>query len=521
MKKQLVIIGAGPAGLTSAYEMLRNSKEYEVTLLEAEDIVGGISKTITFSGYKVDTGIHRFFTKNDEIKKIWEELLPLQNRPAYDDIKINRQRNYREKGSDPEKEEKSMLIRDRITRIYYGKKFYDYPISLKFSTLKNMGFINIIKVGCSYLKSCIIKKEETTLENFFINRFGKVLYNMFFENYTEKVWGRHPKDISADWGAQRVKGISISEIIKDVINKLLGRKNEKNTETSLIEQFVYPKLGAGQIWEEMAKEIKKLGGTILLKSKVNRIIIEENKIIQLEYETEGKRKTIDVDVCISSMPLKDLIAGIENEKVPEEIKNIAKGLPYREFMSVCMLVDKLNFKNNTKIKTLGDIIPDSWIYIQEPKVKMGRLQIFNNWSPYIFKNKEKMENEVLIGIEYFCSENDEYWNMSDEDFIEFAKKDAESIGLIEKNSIKEAVRIKIPKAYPAYFDTYAEIDKLKNYLNKYENLYCIGRNGQHRYNNMDHSMLTGIETIKNIINGKKDKENIWNINTEQKYHEEK
>lgn len=521
MKKKLVIIGAGPAGLTAAYEMLKKSKEYEVILLEAEDMVGGISKTVTFDGYRVDTGIHRFFTKNDEVKKIWEDLLPLQNKPAYDDIKLDRKRNYKPQGSNPEQEEKSMLIRDRVTRIYYGKKFYDYPVSLKFSTLKNMGFINIIKAGFSYLKACIIQKEETSLENFFINRFGKVLYSMFFEDYTEKVWGRHPRDISADWGAQRVKGISIFEVIKDAVHKLLGRKNEKNTETSLIEQFVYPKLGAGQIWEEMAKEIKELGGTILLKAKVKKLIVEQNKIVQLEYESEGKNTTIDVDVCISSMPLKDLVAGIKNEKVPDEIKEIANGLPYREFMSVCMVVNKLNLKNNTKIATVGNIVPDSWIYVQEPEVKMGRLQIFNNWSPYIFKNKEEMENKVLIGLEYFCSEDDEYWNMSDEDFIEFAKKDAESIGLIDKNSMEEAIRIKIPKAYPAYFDTYAEIDKLIKYLNQYENLYCIGRNGQHRYNNMDHSMLTAIETIKNIINGTKDKENIWNVNTEQEYHEQK
>ena len=519
VKKKLVIIGAGPAGLTAAYEMLRNSKEYEVTILEAEDMVGGISKTITFDGYKVDTGIHRFFTKNDEIKQIWEELLPLQNKPAYDEIKLNRTRNYQLHGSDPEKEDKLMLIKDRVTRIYYGKKFYDYPVSLNFVTLKNLGFVNIIKVGVSYLKACLIKKEETSLENFFINRFGKVLYSMFFEDYTKKVWGRHPRDISADWGEQRVKGISIFEVLKDGIYKILGKKNAKNTETSLIEQFVYPKLGAGQIWEEMAKRIQDLGGIILLNAKVKKIMVKENKIVQLQYERKGQNIMIDVDKCISSMPLKDLVAGIENEKVPEEIKVIANGLPYRNFMSVCMVVDKLNLKNNTDIKTLGNIVPDDWIYMQEPEVKMGRMQIFNNWSPYLFKNKEEMENKVLIGLEYFCSEDDQYWRMSDENFIEFAKEEAEKIGIIDKNNIEKAIRIKIPKAYPAYFDTYVKIDKLIEYVNHFENLYCIGRNGQHRYNNMDHSMLTAIETVKNIIEGEKSKKNIWNVNTEKKYHE--
>lgn len=237
------------------------------------------------------------------------------------------------------------------------------------------------------------------------------------------------------------------------------------------------------------------------------------------YERDKENKEIQTDICISSMPIKDLIMNLKQEQVPEEIAHIATNLPYREFMSVILVVDKLQLKNTTNIKTIGNIVPDSWIYIQEPDVKMGRLQIFNNWSPYLFKKKEDIQNKVLLALEYFCSENDEYWNMPEQEFIKFAEQEAIKLGLIAENAVEESVQIKIPKAYPAYFGTYSQIDKVVSYLNKFENLYCIGRNGQHRYNNMDHSMLTGIETAKNIMADKKDKKNIWNVNTEQEYHE--
>ena len=520
-KKKVVIIGAGPAGLTAAYELLKNSKEYNVCIIEEANQVGGISKTIEFDGYKIDTGIHRFFTKNDQVQNIWESLLPIQNSPAYDDIVLERNKNFPKEGSNPEKEDKSMLIRDRITRIYYGKKFYDYPVSLNFQTIKNMGIFTLIKAFFSYLKACIIKKEETSLENFYINRFGKVLYSMFFESYTEKVWGINPSKISADWGSQRVKGVSISEVIKDMFRKLLKIKSKKNTETSLIEQFIYPKLGAGQLYEEMANQIKKMGGKIILNAKVNKIYISNQKVTDISYECEKKTKKIHTDICISSMPIKDLFLGFEGITIPKKINDIAINLPYREFMSVGLVVDKLKLKNKTKIKTLMDIVPDSWIYIQEKEVTMGRLQIFNNWSAYLFPKKEEIQNKVLVSLEYFCSEGDQYWNMSDQEFIEFAISEAEKIGLIDKKDVTNSVRIKIKKAYPAYFGTYQDFNQVVKYLNKFENLYCIGRNGQHKYNNMDHSMLTGIEASRSIIKQKKNKKAIWNVNTEKEYHETK
>jgi len=523
MKKQVVIIGAGPAGLTTAYYLLKNSDQYNVIILEKSSIIGGISKTIEFNGYKIDTGIHRFFTKNEEVEKIWEELLPIQGKPAYDDKLLNRQKPYEKGGPNPEVDDKTMLIKDRITRIYYGRKFYDYPVSLNMTTIKNMGFFTLLKAGFSYLKSCVHKLPETSLENFYINRFGKVLYSMFFESYTEKVWGINPKKISADWGAQRVKGLSITAVLKDIIKKAFGKKNNKNSETSLIEQFIYPKLGSGQVYEEMANKIQEMGGQIILNANVNEVrISNKNRISKIIYTKDDEKISLKSDICISSMPIKELFEISKGTTVPKNIYNIATKLPYREFMSVGLVVDKLKLENTTNIKTLNDIVPDSWIYVQEPDVKMGRIQIFNNWSPYMFKNKEEINNKVMFSLEYFCSDKDKYWNMTDEKFIDFAIDEAIKLKLIDsKDKVEASVRIKIPKAYPAYFGTYAKIDKVIDYLNTFKNLYCIGRNGQHRYNNMDHSMLTGIETAKSIINNKNNKHDIWNVNTEKEYHEVK
>lgn len=518
--KKVLIIGAGPAGLTTAYELLKLGKnEYEVTIIEKDMKVGGISKTVNLDeNHLVDTGIHRFFSKNDEVNKIWNEILPIQSKPAYDDIKLDRKKEFAINGSDPEIEEKSLLIKDRYTRIYYKNNFFDYPVSIKFQNIKKLGIFTIIKAGLSYLKSVFIKRKEDSLENFYINRFGKVLYSIFFENYTEKVWGIHPSKISADWGVQRVKGISISEVLKDSVKKLFKLKNQINTETSLIEKFYYPKLGAGQMWEEMAKQVKKMGGKIIKNAEVIGININNNIVDEIEYKVNNRKIKEKIDILISSMPIKDLILSM-NCNIPKEIIHIASNLPYREFMTVCMLVKKLNLSNQTKIKTIGNNVPDDWIYIQEPDVKLGRIQIFNNWSPYLFKDKEELEKDVLIGAEYFCSEGDCYWNMSDDEFIKFAEKELIQIGIIDSNDLITAKRIKIKKAYPAYFGTYKNIDKIIKFVDKFQNLYCIGRNGQHRYNNMDHSMLTGIETVKTIINEKKSNNAIWNVNTEKEYHE--
>ena len=519
-KKKIVVIGAGPAGLTFAHEMLKENgnKKYDVVILEESQDIGGISKTVKTDGNRMDIGGHRFFSKDDRVMKFWSDLMPIQGKDSFDDKELGREKPLEEGGPDPEKEDDVMLIRQRVSRIYFGKKFYDYPISMKKQTFLNMGFKNTMLAGFSYLKTIFYKRKENSLEDFYINRFGKKLYSMFFEKYTEKLWGRHPSEISADWGAQRVKGISISAVIKDMFNKAFGKKDKDNTETSLIEQFWYPKYGPGHLWETLAKKDVELGADLKKGYSVKKLNFKNGKVESITCATENGEEKITGDIFISSMPMNDLVADFNGIDVPNDIKKIANGLPFRDFQTVGVLVDKLNLENQTDFKTLNDIVPDCWIYIQEPEVRMLRIQIFNNWSPYLVKDAR---NKVWIGTEYTCEEGDEYWNMSDEEFSDFAVDELVKMNIISKDQVEFTHRERIKKAYPAYFDTYKDIDKLIEYVNKIDNLYCIGRNGQHRYNNMDHSMVTGMEAAENIKNNVKDKTNIWNVNTEKEFHEEK
>ncbi len=519
--KNIIIIGAGPAGITAAYELLKNSgnNKYNITILEESDAIGGISRTVCHNGNRMDIGGHRFFSKDDDVMKWWKSLMPIQGKDSIDDIILCREKPLSPGGPDPQSSDNVMLVRDRVSRIYYLDKFFDYPISMSLQTIKNMGFGRTVKAGLSYIKSSIFKKEEDSLENFYINRFGKVLYEMFFEGYTEKLWGRHPKEISADWGAQRVKGLSVTAVIKDMISKTVHKnKTENEVETSLIEQFIYPKFGPGQLWETAASEIENSGGHILKRHKVEKIICDGNKITAVTCSTPNGEKTFEGDIFISSMPIKDLIADIDGTPVPSDINKIADGLPYRDFVTVGLLLDKLNLKNKTNIKTLGNIVPDCWIYVQDTNVKLGRIQIFNNWSPYMLKDPE---NTVWIGLEYFCREGDDFWNMDDKSCIKFVSNELQKMNIINSDQVKDAHIERVKKAYPAYFDTYSRIDQVIEYLNGFENLLCIGRNGQHRYNNMDHSMVTAMRA-SDFINGKiTDKNEIWNVNTEQSYHEKK
>ncbi len=517
MKKTVIIIGAGPAGLTAAYELLKQ-KDIHPIILEESDFIGGISRTATYKGNRMDIGGHRFFSKDDRVMKLWNELMPLQGAPSKDDIALGNQKKLAQDGPDPEKDERVMLLRTRVSRIFYLRKFFDYPISLKYRTFANMGLSRTMKAGFGYMGSVFHKRKEDSLENFYINRFGKPLYQMFFEDYTEKLWGVHPRNISADWGAQRVKGLSLSKAILNVLKKPFTR-NSKNQETSLIEQFYYPKKGPGQLYEIMAEDIKKLGGEIIMGAKVDKIVLDGNKIAYVEAMVNGERKRFEGDSFISSMPIKDLIESLGQEAVSEDVYKIATELPYRDFITVGLLLDKLKIKNTTKMKTFNNIIPDCWIYVQERDVKLGRIQVFNNWSPYMV---EDFENKVWIGLEYFCSEGDEMWNSSDKDFIDFAIDELVKIDIIEdKKDVLDATRIKVKKAYPAYFGTYKEFNKVKTYLDTIENLYCVGRNGQHRYNNMDHSMVTAMVASELIITGNNNKEALWSVNTEKSYHETK
>ena len=404
----IIIIGAGPAGLATAYQLLKQNKKLKVTILEESDSVGGISKTVRHNGNRMDLGGHRFFTKNEDVEKLWFKIMPLQGHPAYDDKILGTNKKFTGK-KDPEKDDNVMLVRNRISRIFYKHKFFDYPVSLNAKTIKNMGFITTMKCGFSYIHASIFKKEESNLENFYINRFGNELYNMFFKGYTTKLWGRTPSEIDSSWGSQRVKGISIRKVLIDYYKRLFHIKN-KNKETSLIESFYYPKYGPGELYEEMAKQIEKMGGKILLNSKVIKIKKSKDNIESVTYENNKKKVTVTCDKLVSSMPVKDLINDMNS--VPKHISKISNDLPYRDFITIGVLVPKLDLKNETNIKTIHNNIPDNWIYIQDTTVKMGRIQIFNNWSSYMLKDPI---NTIWIVLEYFCSEGDAFWNFKDED----------------------------------------------------------------------------------------------------------
>ena len=469
-RQRVVIVGAGPAGLTAAYKLLEDggSKNYKVIVLEADKQVGGISKTINYKGNRMDLGGHRFFTKDPEVKAFWNKILPMKQRP-------------------------------RVSHIYCNRAFFDYPPKINFETAKKMGWKQITVVGLSYLKSFFFKKDERSLEDFYINRFGKKLYQMFFRDYTEKLWGVPPSKISAEWGAQRVKGLSITAVLK---NFFIPKARK---ETSLIEQFEYPKYGPGQMYEKMAKDIVKMGGEIITNAKVVNISLCEKKVTTIWYKKDGKKKRISIDWLISSMPIKDLIHDM-GINVPKRVRTIAEKLPYRDFRTIGILAKK------TKSK-----LPDSWIYIQEPGVKMGRIQIFNNWSPDMVKDKKN----TWMGLEYFCNKNDEIDKMTDAEFYKLASEELCKIGLVVKKSdIIDYHCERVSKAYPAYFGNYKNFPTVRKFLDDIPNLYLVGRNGQHRYNNMDHSILTAFEAVKNIKGDKKSKDNVWAVNTDKEYHEE-
>ncbi len=489
--KKAIIIGAGPAGLTAAYELLKNT-DIKPIIFEKSDYVGGISRTVDYRGNKIDIGGHRFFSKSDWVMDFWKNEMEIENANNIDkDV---------------------FLIRNRKSRIYYLKKFFDYPVKLNINTIKNLGLLRMSKIGMSYSLTLLHKRKETTLEDFMINSFGKELYLTFFKSYTEKVWGVKCNKIKAEWGKQRIKGLSIAAILKDIFKKFRKKSrdlNQKDVETSLIEKFMYPKYGPGNFWKHIANKIVELGGIIHFNSDVVGIEQKNNKIHQISINNNGKIETCAGDYFISTMPLKELI--LKTNDINEDIKKLAANLLYRDFVTVGVLVDK----NDCNVSN----ILDNWIYIQEENSVVGRIQIFNNWSPYMVKDK----NKIWFGLEYFCNENDNFWNSADNSLKELAVKELKEIGFIQNNSninLDDSIAIRVKKAYPCYFgEGYDNFDKIKNYMNRFENLFLIGRNGMHRYNNMDHSMLTAMEAVKNIKNNIKTKDNIWSVNVEKEYHE--
>lgn len=502
MKKTAIIIGGGPAGLTAAYELLKRTDIHPIVLEKSGDL-GGLAKTINYKGNRMDIGGHRFFSKSDRVMEWWKKILPIENKKNKEEDRI-------------------MLVRKRVSEMYFLRKFFQYPISLSQKTLSKLGWLRSFVIGMSYIRARLFPvKPEKNLEDFYINRFGRELYKTFFRDYTFKVWGMPASKIRPEWGIQRVKGLSISKAIFHAMKQFFLSSQDlaqKKIETSLIDQFLYPKYGPGQMWEETGRKIQEKGGEIFLNHTVIGIKKDGTNIkgVVIRNQKTDEEKYFEGDYFFSSMPAQELIRAMND--VPEEVRTIADGLQYRDFITVGLLVSKMTLRDskNNIIKT--GIIPDNWIYIQESSVHVGRLQIFNNWSPSLVKDPE---HTVWLGLEYFCNKGDDLWQKPDKEMIQFGASELEQIGLIDKDDVLDGVVERVEKTYPAYTGTFDEFDVIRSFTDTIENLFLIGRNGMHRYNNQDHSMLTAMTAVDNIISGRKDKSNIWEVNTEEEYHEEK
>ena len=517
-----VIIGAGPAGLTAAFELLKRSN-IRPFVFEATDMVGGIARTVNHGGNRIDIGGHRFFSKSARVTKWWLSLFPLQRIHASEmelaakilgDAMNSPEASHLESGPDPSLADRVMLFRGRISRILYRRQFFKYPLSFEFATFKKMGLVNTARIGASYLWAKTFPiKPEASLEDFFINRFGRELYTTFFKNYTEKVWGVACTAIKPDWGAQRIKGLSISKVLEQAIKSILTERmgyRQKEVETSLVDNFLYPKFGPGQLWEYVASQVQDKGGKVFLRHTVVGLHAEGTKISRVEVRDEatGKIQTVDADYVISTMPIRDLVQGIRSA-VPSDVGLAAQDLRYRDFLTVGVLYSGLH--------TPDGKLPDNWIYVQEADVMVGRIQIFNNWSPYLVSNPE----HTWLGLEYFCQEGDELWTKTDAELINLGVQELASLRLAEPKNFVDGVVIRMPKAYPAYFGGFERFYLIRQYVDQFENLFLVGRNGMHRYNNQDHSMLTAMTAIDNILANITSKENIWKVNTEANYHENK
>jgi protoporphyrinogen oxidase len=527
--KTALIIGAGPAGLTAAFELLLRT-DVRPLVLEKSEYMGGISRTVNYKGNRIDIGGHRFFSKSDRVMNWWMNVMPLEartNSASNGSTSISYQNKTRDvatsaAGPTPDSTDRVMLIRHRKSRIYFLRRFFDYPIKLSKETLSKLGMTRTVKIGISYMRAVTSQiKPEKSLEEFLINRFGRELYLLFFKSYTEKVWGVPCHEISAEWGAQRIKGLSITKAITHFVKSTFAAKKngdlqQKDTETSLIEQFMYPKLGPGQLWEYVAETVQKKGGCVMTGWSVEQIHTDGDRItgvLATHLET-GEQRTFEADYFFSTMPIKELIGALD-APVPGNVREVSAGLMYRDFITVGLLLKRLQVRDDSP--NAAKLLSDNWIYIQEPDVLVGRMQIFNNWSPYMVADPSL----VWVGLEYFCYETDELWKKPDDEMIALAKEEVERIGIISRQDVVDATVIRMPKTYPAYFGTYNRFGEIRDYVNQFSNLFLVGRNGMHKYNNQDHSMLTAMTAVDNIAAGITDKSNLWAVNTEMEYHEEK
>lgn len=452
--KRAVIIGAGPAGLTAAYELLKNN--IDVTVLEGTDTVGGLCRCGRYKDNLCDLGGHRFFSDNQRVNALWKEFLG-----------------------------DKLLKRERHSAIYFKNRLFDYPVTERIFSQLGAGLT--LKSGLSLLGTAFFKHNEENLEGYLINRFGKTLYTLFFKEYTRKLWGKPPSEISPDWGRQRIKGISL----KEAASLPFKRRN------SLPSEFFYPEYGPQQMWEAAADKIMAMGGKILFNCTAERFTVSDGVISGAEYCCDGRSFKIDGDVFLSSMPLRELIRAVDG--VPAEIGGIADGLCYRSHITAAILADRLKIKN----------MDNCWIYIQDPSVKMGRVQFYSNWSPYLSAQKDKF----WIGAEYFTDENDSELCLPDDKFIALAADELVKTGILYSvEDVAGGCVERSDKAYPAYWGSYKRIYELQKYIDSFGNLYCIGRNGQHRYNNISHSMLNALEAADNIISDRSGKDNVWGVN---------
>ncbi|MDY6858933.1 MAG: NAD(P)/FAD-dependent oxidoreductase [Pseudomonadota bacterium] len=467
----VVVIGGGPAGLTAAYELQKRSSNHRPIVFEASDMVGGIARTESHNGYRFDIGGHRFFTKVQEVEDMWHEVM------GDDFITVPRQ-----------------------SRIYYKEKFFDYPLKL-FNALINIGPYEAARIVVSYIKWQVRPyRDEQSFEEWVINRFGGRLYMHFFRSYTEKVWGIPPTEIRADWAAQRIKNLSL---FKAVWNALSGA----NDTASLIEEFQYPRLGPGMMWEKVRDDVREKGGDVVMQSEVVGVNLDGNRVTSIDVKhwtddgAPATTETVEAEHFINSMAIKDLIHAF-NPPPPPEVIAAAERLKYRDFLIVTLVLDH------------ADPFPDNWIYIHSPKVKVGRIQNFRAWSPEMLPNPDT----ASIGMEYFCQKGDGLWNMSDEELRALASKELEELALAKASDVIDAAIIRQPKAYPVYDGEYKEaLDTIEAWLRTLENFQTVGRNGLHRYNNQDHSMLSAMLAARNVLGEEHD---VWNVNVERSYHEE-
>ncbi|MBD2338296.1 NAD(P)/FAD-dependent oxidoreductase [Calothrix sp. FACHB-156] len=462
-KHSVVIIGAGPAGLTAAYELLKHG--IKSVVLEKADKVGGIARTEVYKDYRFDIGGHRFYTKVEEVKQLWQEVLG-----------------------------EEFLKVPRLSRIYYRGKFFNYPLSA-FNALSNLGIVESVLILLSYFKAKLWPNpEEKTLDQWVTNRFGSRLYKIFFKTYTEKVWGIPCNKIQAEWAAQRIKGLSLKSA---VLNALFGSNDTK----TLIKEFDYPVLGPGLMWQRFQEAVERKGSEVCLNTKVTRVQREGTEIKSITVQENGKVRQITGEHFISTMPVTLLVNRLD-PPAPDEVIQAAKSLNYRNFIIVSLIIDA------------KDLFPDNWIYVHSSEVKVGRIQNFKNWSAAMVPDP----NKTCLGMEYFCSDGDEIWTMSDSELLDLATSEVAKLGLADENIVEDGVVLRQAKAYPVYDRDYRQhLQVIQNYLAKFDNMQTIGRNGMHRYNNQDHSMLTGMLAVRNLLG---ENHNLWEVNTERSYYEE-